>query len=157
MHLGRAGQRAGGESCFEHIHVAHAFFENTLDIADDVHDVAVTLHRKSLGDLDRAGLGDATDVIARQIDQHDVLGALFRVIDQLLLGRLVSFGRGRARPRTSQRADGDFFAVHAVDDGFFLPHQNLRRGPDHMEITEVVVVHVGAGVERAQRAVQRQR
>ena len=154
MHLGRTGERAGRECGLQHIDGGHAVFQRAFDVADDVHHVAVALDGKGFGHLHRAGLGDAPDVVARQVDQHDVLGALLRVVDEFQFGGLVEFRRGAARPRTGQRADGDllFAVAHA-----FLPHQDFRRGRDHVEITEVVIEHVGRRVQRTQRAVQRQR
>ena len=152
MHLGCAGQRAGGESGLEHVHVRHAVVQHALDVAHDVHHVAVALDHEGLGHLDRADLRDATDVVARQVDQHHVLGALLRVGQQFDLGRLVLLGRGTARTGAGQRADDDFLAFFRV----LLAHQDFGRGPHHMEIPEVVVVHVGTGIERTQRAVQRQ-
>ena len=127
--------------------------QDALDVAHDVHHVAVALDREGLGHLHGAGLGDAADVVARQVDQHHVLGALLRVVHQFLLDRLVRFGRGAARAGAGQRPDRDLLAFGRL----LLAHQDLRRGAHHVEVAEVVVVHVGAGVERAQRAVQRQR
>ena len=37
--------------------------------------MAVALDLEGLGDLDAAGPGDAADVVAREVDQHHVLGA----------------------------------------------------------------------------------
>jgi hypothetical protein len=39
----------------------------------------------------------------------------------------------------------------------FEPHQDFGRGADDVEIPEVEIEHVGRGVQRAQRAVERQR
>jgi hypothetical protein len=78
-----------------------------FDIGDDVHDVRVTLDDHLVGDLDAAGLGDAADVVARQIDQHHVLGAFLRVGQQFFGVAPVLLGRGAARPGAGQRADGD--------------------------------------------------
>jgi hypothetical protein len=77
--LGRTGQRAGREGGAQHVQVAHAVLQQALDVADDVHHVRIALDREGLGDLHAAGLGDAADVVARQVDQHQVLGALLRV------------------------------------------------------------------------------
>jgi hypothetical protein len=127
--------------------------QDAFDVAHDVHHVAVALHGKGFGHLHAAGLGDAADVVARQVDQHHMLGTLLGVVDQFDLGGLVQLGRGAARARARQRADGDFLPLGRA----FLAHQNLGAGADHMAVAKVVVIHVGAGVERAQRAVQRQR
>ena len=147
--------------------------------------MAITLYAKGVGHLDRAGLGNATDVVARQVDQHDMLGALFGVAHQFHLGRFVQLRRGAAWAGAGQWADGDLdlwrerrraaprregplggqrplLRRGAWGHGL-LAHQNLRRGTHHMEVatlpirtTKVVVIHVRTGVERAQRPVQAQ-
>jgi hypothetical protein len=58
---------------------------------------------------------------------------------------------GAALARAGDRAHGDG-ALAA-----FEAHQDLGRGADHMEILEVEIEHVGRGVQRAQRAVERHR
>ena len=52
-------------------------------LRDDVHDVAVALDAHLLGHLHRADLGDAADIVAPEIEQHQVLGQLLRVRQQL--------------------------------------------------------------------------
>ena len=89
VHLGRTCERASRESGFEHIHCAKPFGERALHIAHDVHDMAVALHHKGFGDLHRARFGNAPNVVTRQINQHDVLGAFFGVVNQLLFGGFV--------------------------------------------------------------------
>jgi hypothetical protein len=74
--------------------------ELALDVRDDVHDVAVALEEELVGDLDGADLGDAADVVAAEVEQHQVLGALLRVGEQLGGERLVLVGvapRGACR------------------------------------------------------------
>jgi hypothetical protein len=95
--LGRAGQRAGREGGAQHVQAAHAVLQQALDVADDVHDVRIALDGEGLGDLHAAGLGDAADVVARQVDQHQVLGALLGVGQQLGLQRALS--RSGVAPR----------------------------------------------------------
>ena len=43
-----------------------------LDLGHDVHDRAVAFDAEALDDLDRAGGGDAADVIATEVQQHQV-------------------------------------------------------------------------------------
>ena len=128
----------------------HAVLQQALDVADDVHHVRVALDREGLGHLDAAGLGDAADVVARQVDQHQVLGALLRVGAQLGLERLVLLGRRAARARAGERPDRHLVALGRV----LLAHQDLGRGADDLEVAHVVEVHVRRRVQRAQRAVQ---
>ena len=154
MHFGRAAEGARRESGLEYVHIAHAVFQRTLHVADDVHDVAVTLDHKGFCHLDATSLCDAANVVACQIDQHDMLSALLGVIHQFLLNDLVLFGCGTTRAGAGQRPDGDGFSPA----GFALvPHQNFGRGPHHLEVTKMVVVHIRTGIERTQRPVQIER
>ena len=54
--------------------------------------------KKLSGDLDRAGLGHAADIVAAQIEQHQMLGALLGVGHQFL-------GQGGVLLRRRRRAD----------------------------------------------------
>ena len=60
-----------------------------LHVGDDVHHVAEPLDGEALGDAHAAELGDAADVVAAEVEQHQVLGALLRVGEQLGLERCV--------------------------------------------------------------------
>jgi hypothetical protein len=51
----------------------------TFHIGDDVHDMTVALDDLALGQAHCAGLGDAADIIAAKIEQHQMLGALFGI------------------------------------------------------------------------------
>ena len=57
--------------------------------------------------LTRADLGDAADIVAAEIEQHQMLGALLRIGEKLRLERLVLVRRRAAPPRAGDRADGD--------------------------------------------------
>ena len=56
------------------------------------------------------------DVIPPKVHQHDVLGALLFVGQQLPLQRLVLLGGGATTPRTGQRPVGDLALVVHPDD-----------------------------------------
>ena len=71
-----------------------------------MHDVAVALDEELVGDLDGADLGDAADIVAAEIEQHQMLGALLRIGEQFLFERLVFVRRRAARARAGDRADG---------------------------------------------------
>src|SRR5690606_6890637 len=70
--FGRAGQRAGRESRPQHVDVAHAVVQFAAHVGHQVHDVGIALDGHGVRDLDRAGLGNAADVVAGQVDEHDV-------------------------------------------------------------------------------------
>ena len=73
-----------------------------------MHDVAVALDGKGFGHLDAADFGDAANVVAGQVNQHDVFGALFGVVDEFDFSGFVQLGCCAARARTSQRTNRDF-------------------------------------------------
>ena len=93
-----------------------------------------------------------------------MLSALFGVADEFGLGCQIQLRRCATRAGSGQRADGDFGGRAIGGHDRFLAHQYLGAGPDHMEVcagirtgtAEVVVIHIGAGIERTQRAVQTQ-
>ena len=100
-------------------------------------------------DLDRAVLAHAPEVVAAEVDEHHVLGALLLVGQQLGGDPLVLLGVGAARAGAGDRAGGDV----AAGDG----DQRLGRGADDLEVLEVEEVHVRRRVDRAQAAVDRER
>ena len=156
MHLRRTRQGAGRKRRFEHIHAGErfavsSFTQDAFDIAHDMHHMAVALDHKGFGHFDTTNLRDTPNVVARQVDQHHVFSALFRVVDEFKFCRFVCLWCDATWTRSSQWADGDFLALGRV----FLTYQNFRRGSHHMGIAQVVVIHIGTGVERTQSAVQR--
>ena len=64
-----------------------------------MHDVAVAADLHELHDLDGARLADPAQVVAAEIDQHHVLGALLGVGQQLSLQDRVLGRSGAARLR----------------------------------------------------------
>ena len=157
MHFWRTRQSAGRKRRFEHIHAGErlaicAFAQDALDIAHDMHHMTVTLDHKGFGHFDATNLCDAANVVTRQINQHDVFGTLFRIVDEFELCSLVCFWRCATWTRSCQGTDGDFLALRRV----FLAHQNFRRCAHYMGVAQVVVIHIRARVERTQSAVQRQ-
>ena len=82
-----------------------------------------------------------------------MLGTFFRIVDEFVFGGNVGLRCGAARTGARQWPDSDFVALGRG----FLAHQNFRRRTDHLKVAHVVEIHVRAGVERTQRAVQRQR
>ena len=66
----------------------------------DVHDVAVAAHVHELDDVDGAGPADPLEVVAAEVDEHDVLGALLGVGEQLLGEAHVVLGGLAARAAT---------------------------------------------------------
>ena len=77
-HFRRAGHRAGRKSGGERVERVAILAQFALDIGDDVHDLAVALDEELVGDFDGADFGDAADVVAAEVEQHQMLGALLR-------------------------------------------------------------------------------
>jgi hypothetical protein len=84
-----------------------------------VHHVRVALDEHQLVDLHAAELAHAAHVVAAQVDQHHVLGALLFVV-QHLLGQRVVFGLGCA----ARARSGDGPVLHLA---LMHAHQQLRR------------------------------
>ena len=99
--------------------------------------------------VDAADLGDAADVVAAEVEQHQVLGALLRIGEQLVLERLVLVRGLAARARAGDRADGHVAVAHA--------HQDLRARAGDREAAEVEEEQERRRVDPAQRAVERER
>ena len=73
------------------------------DRRHDVHDVAVALDAHEVDDLDGPPVAHATEVVAPEVDEHQVLGALLLVGEQLLGERVVLLGRRPAPARAGDR------------------------------------------------------
>ena len=100
-------------------------------------------------DVHGAELAHAAEVVAAEVDEHHVLGALLLVGQQLLGDRLVVVDRRAARAGAGDRPRRD---VAAGDRD-----QRLGRGADDLEVLEVEEVHVRRRVDGAQAAVDRER
>ena len=119
------------------------------DARDDVHDVAVVLHRHEFLDLHAAVLAHAPEVVAAEVDEHHVLGPLLRIGEQLLGDPAILLGVGPARAGAGDRPGRD---APAGDRD-----QRLRAGAGNLEVAEVQEVHIRAGVDRPKAAVDRER
>ena len=97
--FGRAGERSGGEAGAEGVDGGELRAELPSIVADQVHDVRVALDVHEICHLDGAVFADAADVVAAEVDEHDVLGAF------LLVGG-ASRARRRGRLLRSRRAGG---------------------------------------------------
>ena len=114
-----------------------------------MHDVRVPLERHELRDADRAVGTDAAEVVAAEVDEHDVLGALLLVALQLLAEAQVLLVRLAARPRAGDRVR---LGLAALD-----PHEHLGRRADDRQLADAREVHVRRRVHVAQRAIHGER
>ncbi len=114
-----------------------------------MHDVAVALDDHHLVHLLGAKGDDPPDVVAGQIDQHDVLGALLGVLDKLTGQPAVLFAGTAPRPG----------AGNGTGDDRAVPQANhrLRRRTDHGDLGEPQEVQVRAGVHQPEDPVDVER
>jgi len=103
-----------------------------------VHDVGVALDGHELGDADGAGGGDAPDVVAQEVDEHEVLGAFLGVARELAgegeVGGLVA---------DAGAGSGDGAGGEAATDEL---DEELGRAADELGVGQAEVAHVGRGV-----------
>ena len=123
--------------------------EPTGNVRGDVHDVAVPLDRHHVGQFDTAEFSDSADIVATQIHEHDVLGPLLRIGQQLAFQRLIVFNRLTATARAGKRPIGD----HAVLD----PAHDLRRRPHENHLRALAIEHERRRVHHPQRPIDVER
>ena len=99
--------------------------------------------------LTRAVLADPAEVVAAEVDQHHVLGALLGVVEQRLRLGAVLLLVGAARVGAGDRPRLGAAAAHL--------DQRLGRGAGDLEVAELEEVHVRRRVDGAQAAVDRER
>ena len=114
-----------------------------------MHDVAVALDCHQLIDPLGAIANHPADVVAGKVHQHDVLGALFRVLDELGLEPSIFFVARAASARSGDRPGHDT-AVQELDHRFW-------RGTDDRDAALAKEEHVRARVDLAQHTVDIER
>src|SRR3984957_3989285 len=144
-HLRGARERARWQYGAQRVHRTDVLAQGAGDRGDDVHNVAVGLDLHQLVDHDAAVLAHASQVVASQVDEHHVLGALLLVFQQLVGDAPILLRACAARARTGDRARG----YVARGDG----EQRLGAGTGDLEIAEVQEVHIGTWVDGAQAPV----
>ena len=113
------------------------------DLGDEVRDVRETLRLEESRHAHRARPADAREVVAPEVDQHHVLGAVF-------LGREEPLGVAFARPGRA----GDRVQRRGAPLGL---DQGLGRGADEREAVELEQEQVRRGVHAPQRSVDVER
>ncbi len=109
-----------------------------------MHHVRVALERHEFVDLDASAGADAAEVVALEIEEHDVLGPLLRVGEKFLLESSVPVCREAARPGAGDRS---CFGQPAVERD-----EALRRRRDDLGEGRAQVAGERGGVDLAQPA-----
>ena len=112
-----------------------------------MHHLAEALDRELIGHLNRGCPRDAADVVAAQIEQHQMLGAFLLIRQQFGFERLVLLERRAARPRAGEWANGHGALAHS--------HQDFRARANDREAAEVEEIKKGRWIDPPQRPVER--
>jgi len=147
--LGRPCERAGGKTGEKEIDGRVLFAQTATDIGDQVHHVAVSLDVAELRHLDGAAAADAPEVVAAEVDEHEVLGVFFWIGEESRFELRVFFRRPAAGKRPGDRTRLGDIALDA--------HEHLRRRTDQRALRCAQQEHVRRWIDGAKRAVERQR
>ena len=142
-HLRRARDGARREGRAQQVERRDAGRELADDLRDEVRDVREPLRLEEPLDLHRPGQADAREVVAAEVDEHHVLGAVLLRGEQPL--RVAVARARRAGDRVHRRA-------RAVE-----PDERLRRRADEGDAVELEQEEVRRRVDAAQRPVDRER
>src|SRR5207342_281447 len=110
-HFRTAGDGTAGKYRADHLARCHAVAAPPTDVGNDVVHMRIALDRHQLVHAHAAGNADAAEVVALQVNQHHVLGALFGVADQFADARGIVIA-GKARARAGDRTRFDDIAAH---------------------------------------------
>ena len=77
--FGRAGKRAARKAGRQRVEAIHIFAQLSAQARNQMHHVRVALDKHQLLDVHRTVFRNAAQIVAAQVDQHDVLGALLRI------------------------------------------------------------------------------
>ena len=109
-----------------------------------MHDVRIALNIHQLRNVHCAVFTNPPQVVARQVHQHDVLGALFWIGQQFLFQAQIFVRRLAARARPGNRPDGGYALLQA--------YVHFRRSADQAQrfvasqVGEIEIEHVRGGV-----------
>ena len=137
--LWRAADRPCGEGCAQDIHRRICGCDLADDAAHHMRDMGEALDLHELRHAHTAGDADASEVVACEIDEHRVLGAFFCIGTQLCGEQCVLLIRLAALA-----CAGDGVGVDRVAGDF---NQHLGGGTDELDLAEVVVEHIGRGID----------
>ncbi len=110
-----------------------------------MHHVRIALDVHQVFHLHRAVFAHPPQIVAAEIDQHDVLGAFFFVAAHLLFQSAVFGLVAAARMSSGDRPIFQLASGH--------PHQHLRRRAQNVRIAHAQKIQIGRGIHLPQRAV----
>src|ERR1700675_2626240 len=87
--FGGAGNGAGGKASHQRVQGIDVFAQTAAQGGNDVHDVGKTLDVNELLDFDGAIVADTAEIVAAEIDKHDVFGTLLFAGQQFFFETLI--------------------------------------------------------------------
>ena len=139
----------GREARDERVQMVAILCQPAVHRRDEVHHVRIALERHVLRHPHRTELADAPEIVAPEVDQHDVLGSLLLVALELLRHAKVFVFVGAARPRAGNRV--------RLGASPFDADEHLRRRADDREAVHPHEIHVRRRIDVTQGAVDRER
>ena len=133
--FGGAGYRARGESGSEHVDGIHAFLQHGGNLACHMHNVREAFDLHEALDPHRALLGNAAEIIAAEVHEHDVLSFFLGIGEQFLLELHILF---RRVPPAARSGDGG-----ELQGILLAAHHDFGRRAEEGDVGEVHVEHVG--------------
>src|SRR6266516_2660620 len=114
-----------------------------------MHDLAVALDEELFGDFDAANFGDPPDIVAAEIEQHEMLGALLGIGEEFGFECLILARRCATWPGAGDRTDR-----HDATGGL---HHDFRTGSGDCETAEIEKIKIWRWIDAAQSAIKRKR
>src|SRR5690606_15408750 len=148
-HLGRTGDRAAGKRAANDIERMTVRTQSSDDRADQVMHIREALDIVELRDLDGPGHADFAEIVAQEIDDHDVLCAILLARAKLLGERDVALPIRRARPGALDRLRLDATARDL--------QEALRRRRQHVELRQPEIRRERRGAQAPEREIGRPR
>ncbi|SHT17505.1 Uncharacterised protein [Mycobacteroides abscessus subsp. abscessus] len=109
-----------------------------------MHDVAVALDMAVVTDLDRTRRAHPAEVVAAEIDQHQMFGHFF-LVGQQILGEQDVFLIGRPAPASARDRVGGRHSILHGDQGLRAGSNNRKRR-SAFGVRRVQQIHIGAGI-----------
>ena len=108
--------------------------------------MAVEFDAVTVRHADAAGCRDAADIVAAEIEQHQMLGPFLRIRQQIGAIGFVLRRRPAAWARAGDRPDRHLAVAHADED--------LGAGADQRKAGQIEMIEEGRGIDPPQRAIE---
>ncbi len=134
-----SGNGSGGKACHEGMKGIGVFGYFSLDIGNDVHDMAIVFDDHGFGDTNGTRKCHASDVIASEIEEHEMFSPFFGVIKEIASEFEVFMSIGPAFSCAGDGTNGHGVVTQA--------NENFRAGTDDGGISELEVEEEGRGID----------